>query len=261
MAENKQTYSLALTALAELQSEVDANRSAPKPALPTLDRILAQIGPLPREALFLGMAEDGLPVLLNMRDPAPGPILVIGDAGSGKTAFLKNIVRALALTHDPAEVQFGVITAHIEEWENEKSSPQRVAIFSAHETGAEELLLSLAAWAHNNKNNKQTVLLLMDDLEAVSTFDFDALQNLRWLLQHGPSRRVWPILTLNAERYGKVISWIPGFRTRVFGRIKNIQTAAALGGDSSSRLDELQAGRQFSLRENGEWLRFWSPGV
>jgi hypothetical protein len=207
------------------------------------------------------MAEDGLPVLLNMHDPSVGPILVVGDAGSGKTAFLKTIVRALAMTHESAEVQFGVLTSQAHEWESERMSPQRVAIFSMHESGAEELLLSLAAWAHQNRNSKQSVLLLIDDLEAVAAFDFDALQNLRWLLQRGPSRRVWPILTLNAERYGKVISWIPSFRTRVFGRIRNPQMAVALGGDSSSRLDQLQAGSQFSLRENVGWLRFWSPGA
>ncbi len=260
MDQKSHRYSLALDALAELKTEVKSPPSQPVPAMPTLDRVLAEIGPLPREALFLGVASDGLPVLLNMHDPVPGPILIIGDAGAGKTAFLKSIVRSLALTHESAEVQFGVITGHLDEWEGGKSSAQRVAIFSSHETGAQELLLSLASWAHNNKNNKQCVLLLIDDLEAVTAFDFDALQNLRWLLARGPSRRVWPILTMNAARYGEVISWIPTFRTRIFGRIEDARVANALGGDSSSALDQLQAGIQFSLRENGGWLKFWIPG-
>ncbi|HQV92992.1 MAG TPA: NACHT domain-containing protein [Anaerolineales bacterium] len=258
MTDQTHRYEQALDALVDLKAEANAPHPAPVPALPTCDQILAQIGPLPREALFLGMASDGLPVLLNLRDPAVGPILVTGDAGSGKTMFLKNIVRALSLTHELSEVQFGVITAHIDEWENEKTSPHRVAIFAAHEDGATELLLSLASWSRNSQNNKQSVLLLIDSLEAVAGFDFDALQNLRWLLAHGASRRVWTFVTMNAARYGTVISWIPAFRARIFGRIKDAQTASALGGDAASQLERLQAESQFSLRENGKWLRFWS---
>ena len=83
----------------------------------SLEAVLSEIGPLPRQALFLGMAEDGLPVLLNLHDPNPGPMLVIGDAGAGKTAFLQSIARSLVHTHEENDVQFGVVTAHTAEWE------------------------------------------------------------------------------------------------------------------------------------------------
>jgi hypothetical protein len=57
----------------------------------------------------------------------------------------------------------------------------------------------------------------VDDLEALAKLDFDALQSFRWLLARGPSRHVWPIVTVDAERYGQVLAWIPLFRTRIFG--------------------------------------------
>ncbi|MFT3895478.1 MAG: hypothetical protein QM730_27965 [Anaerolineales bacterium] len=133
--------------------------------------------------------------------------------------------------------------------------------FLTHKKDAQDFLLSLASWAHSNKNTRQSVLLLIDDLEVIASLDFDALQNLRWLLLRGPSRRVWPIITMNAERYGQVLSWIQNFRTRIFGRIENERVAAALGGDKASALDQLQAGIQFSLRENESWLRFWLPSL
>jgi hypothetical protein len=136
-----------------------------------------------------------------------------------------------------------------------------VGVFPAHHNDAQDLLLSLASWAHGNKTANQSVLLLVDDLESVAGLDFDALQNLRWLLLRGPARRVWPIITLNAVRYGQVISWIPNFRTRIFGRIENPRVAAALGGDPASALETLQARKQFSLRENRKWLRFWLPSL
>jgi hypothetical protein len=64
---------------------------------------------------------------------------------------------------------------------------------------------------------------------------------------------------MNAERYGQVLSWIPMFRTRIFGRIAKEHVAEALGSDPASALNQLEAGIQFSLRENGKWLKFWLP--
>jgi len=259
MPTNRQ-FSLALEALAELKlGTTSALQSKPISAAPNLGGVLAELGPLPREALFLGIASDGLPVLLNLRDALPGPMLVIGDAGSGKTAFLQSVARSVNQTDSQDDVQFGVITNQPDEWQGLENTPHRVGIFDVKHTGAQDLITSLASWAHSNKNARQSVLLLIDDLESIAKMDFEALQNFRWLLLRGPARRVWPIITMNADRYGQVISWIEIFRTRVFGRVANLQVAQALGGDKSSALDQLEAGIQFSLRENASWLRFWLP--
>jgi hypothetical protein len=56
-----------------------------------------------------------------------------------------------------------------------------------------------------------------------------------------------------------VLPWLENFRTRVFGRVTDHQIAQALGGDPKSALNQLEAGRQFALRENAGWLRFWLP--
>lgn len=252
-------FSTAIETLTELKMEDATPPSNPTPVAPTLNRVLAEIGQLPREALFLGVASDGLPVLLNLHDPVPGPILVTSDKGAGKTAFLQTVVRALIQAHKSGDVQFGVITNNPDEWEDAEKTPHRVGVFSANENSAQDFLQSLASWAHASRNTKQSILLLIDDLEAIAKLDFDTLQNFRWLLLRGPSRRVWPIVTMDADRYGQVLSWIPIFRTRVFGHIKDERVASALGGDEAAELNKLEAGVQFSLRESESWLRFWLP--
>jgi hypothetical protein len=252
--------SVALDSLNELNLQaIPSDQPQPEPDSTDLSRVLAEIGPLPREALFLGIASDGLPVLLNLHDPHPGPMLIVGEAGAGKTAFLQTIAKAVTQTHKESDVQFGVITKKTEEWEALEKTSHQVGIFDVNQTAAQDLILSLASWAHSNKNARQSVLLLIDDLESIARLEFDALQNFRWLLLRGPSRRVWPLITMNAERYGQVLAWIEIFRTRIFGRIENPRVAEALGGDRASALDQLEAGKQFSLRENGSWLRFNLP--
>ncbi len=88
------SFSLMLEAMAELQPEIEAALPKPIPAAPSLTDSLSELGPLPREALLLGLAADGLPVLLNLHDPRPGPLLVAADPGAGKTALLQMIAQA-----------------------------------------------------------------------------------------------------------------------------------------------------------------------
>ncbi len=260
MPTNRQ-FSLTLQALTELKTDTSTPPSMgkPMPAAPAMTDVLAEIGSLPTEALFLGIATDGLPVLLNLYNSHPGPILIAGDAGSGKTAFLQTIAQAVAQTHNSDDIQFGVITNYSDEWESIESTPHRIGVFPVGHRSTQEFVGSLTSWAHSNKNTHQCILLLVDDLESVASLDLETLQNFRWLLLRGPARRVWPIVTLNAPRYGQIIAWLQNFRTRIFGRVANGQVAEALSGDKASGLDQLEARLQFSLRENENWLRFWLP--
>lgn len=249
----------ALTTLAEEEQETLALRT-PKLGLPTLSSVLADTSPLPHTALFLGMAEDGLPVLLDLYDPVPGPILIVADQGSGKTSFLQMIARATEAMHDPADVQSGIVTPCADEWKSFQGSQSIVGVYSTKEESARELLQSLVTWAHYNRDNRQTILLLIDDLEAVTKLGQESEQNLRWLLLRGPSRRVWPIITLNASRARDMESWLEFFRTRLFGRIRDETTSHFVASDSNKVFNDLSES-QFTMREGKNWLNFWAPAL
>lgn len=255
-------YALMMEALAELKPEFDAmsRRTQPVPALPPISEVLTEFGPMPPEALFLGVASDGLPVLLNLHDPIPGPMLVIGDPGVGKTMLMQTIASAAGKMHQPEELQFGALTNHPEEWNGLESIPNNVGIFPLYHKSSEDFILSLASWAHGNKTSRQSVLLFLDDLDAVSNLDFDARQNLRWLLLRGPARRVWPIITLDPGRMENVLPWLDAFHTRIFGKIDDGQHVRQLEAEPAE-LDLLNVGSQFALREGDHWLRFWIPSI
>ena len=248
----------ALSALAEERESFALN--TPKVGLPTLSAVLADSSPLPATALFLGLAEDGLPVLLDLHDPVPGPILIVADESSGKTSFLQMIARSAELMHDSTDVQSGVITPRADEWRSFQGNQSVVGIYSTQESAARELLQSLVTWAHNNRDNKQTILLLIDDLEAVSKLGQEAEQNLRWLLLRGTSRRVWTIVTLNANRARNIQAWLEFFRTRLFGCVQDGDTSRFVTGGGDKTFNNLVSS-QFTMREGNKWLNFWSPAI
>jgi hypothetical protein len=256
-------YALMMEAMAELKPELDAEQARqvkPTPARPSLNEVLADYGPMPLEALFLGVAFDGLPVLLNLHDPVPGPILITADPGSGKTTLLQTVGLAAGKMHQPDDVQFGVLTNHPDEWSGMENIPNNVGVFPLYNQSAEDFILSLASWAHGNKTSQQSVLLLLDDLEAASNLDFDARQNLRWLLLRGPARRVWPIITLNPNRMENIMPWLDAFRTRVFGTMQDQKQIGQLDA-VSAELESLHSGSHFTLQEGDHWLRFWLPSI
>jgi hypothetical protein len=254
-------YALMMEALNELKSEMDTTRQTKAaPARPPLSEVLAEYGHMPHEALFLGVASDELPVLLNLHEPLPGPLLITADAGAGKTALLQTIALATGQMHQPETLQFGVLTNHPDEWSGLESIPNNVGVFPLYNQSAEDFILSLASWAHGNKTSQQSVLLLLDDLEAASNLDFDARQNLRWLLLRGPARRVWPIITLNPSRMENIMPWLDAFRTRILGTIRNQRHIEQLDA-VSAELESLPSGSHFTLREGESWLRFWIPSI
>jgi hypothetical protein len=261
MENDTERYALMMDAYTELQPEIETARQKKQiSVMPALGEVLSDFGPMPDEALFLGVASDELPVLLNLYDPLPGPLLIIGDPGAGKTKLLQTIARAAGRMHQPEKLQFGALTNHPDEWNGLEDIPNNVGVFSMHHGSSEDFILSLASWAHGNKTSKQSVLLLMDNLETVMNMELDTVQNLRWLLLRGPSRRVWPIITLSSQNIGKMEPWLGTFRTRILGNMYNPKQISKLNAEQAN-LESLTAGSEFALSEGDHWLRFWLPDL
>jgi hypothetical protein len=253
-------FLLALQAYQEIQAEL---RQEEKPGadptrnLPADNPAPSQFG-VPDGSLLLGMAEDGLPVMLDLYDPAPGPILVAGDGGSGKTAVLQSIARSTNL-QDPGDIQFGVLTPFPEEWETLEAQPNCMGIWPAYHSSARKFLEQIVSWAEVLPEGRQTVLVLLDGLDLLSTSGFQAQHDLRWLLMYGPERQVWPVVTVNPGRLAHLESWLDYFQTRILGQVKRPQTTRLLVYDPTVNLATLFPGSQFGLSQPNGWLKFWLP--
>lgn len=257
--ENNYPTPLILETLTEIAVERLAPQTPPKTALPSLASLLADANSLPHDALYLGLAEDGLPILLNLQDPTPGPILIAGDATSGKTALLKMIARGIALLHSPLEAQYCILTNHADEWADFEKSPNSVGVYPIQADAASAMLEALVEWARNNKSKESSVILFIDRLDEVIQLGGLSEQNLRWLLLRGPSRNVWPLVTLTAEQALQHQEWLAFFRTRLFGQTANPEAASLLTGVASLKINDLISGSQFAMREGTELLKFWIP--
>ena len=256
-------FSLALKVFREVEAELGKRtRETLPPPSPTIEQVMQDLGLLPDGSLLLGVATDGLPLLLNLYDPAPGPILVTGDKRSGKTAFLQTIARASDLAPDPGEIQFGVITNHPDEWTAIESLSGSMGIWPAAHSSAARYLNRLVAWGEHPGNDGRTaVLLLLDGLDTLILSESIARQDLMWLLSYGPEHRIWPVATFNSGRLPRFASWMEYFGLTIFGYINQPNLAEVLTGDAAADLNGLIPGVQFSLHNPEGWLRFWIPSI
>ena len=227
-------------------------------AYPTLEAVLAKLTPLPKDGLFLGVASDGLPVLLNLSDPRPGAMLLLGDSQSGKTDFLQGVARAASMIHPAGDLRYAVVTSRLEEWENWDSLPHCLGVWEADDASLKDLLFDLAERVQLSGTH-ETLLLLVDGFQSLANLDSETQENLRWLLANGASGRVWTLATLNADQASDLPLWVRAFGTRIYGRIADPALAERLTSMPGANLRTLLGGAQFCIREKSHWLRFWLP--
>jgi len=253
-------FLIALQAYQEIQAELHQEQQPlpVSPETPNVEVPATQPANLPSGSLLLGMAEDGPPVLLNLYDPGPGPLLVAGDGGSGKTAFLKSLAR-VSNVQDPGDIQFGVLTPFPEEWTALENLPHCLGVWPAYHPSASDFMLQLVSWAEVLPETRQVVLLIFDGFDLITRSDFPSQHVLRWLLMYGPERHIWPVITVNPARLTRIQAWLEFFNTRVIGQVKQVYNARSLVEDPQINLGELLPGNQFGLFRSGHWSKFWLP--
>jgi hypothetical protein len=228
----------------------------------SLDQVFEQSGKLPLHSLVLGVCDDGLPFLLDVTNPAPGALLICGDADVGKTGLALSILDSAARLNTPAQLELSVITAEIDRFMHLADVEHCQEIFSSQEEVTGELIGELADIAEQRRRERPedpAILLVIDDLaECLEHLDQKAFDRLYWLIRHGPRSRVWTIATLPMERARAIEPrFLSAFRTRLFGRTMDRKLAATLSDDAALQVSTLEKG-QFYIPYGGEWLRLWA---
>jgi len=252
---------LALQAYAELQPEISAvecNRAI-QPGAMTGDRSNIDHDLLPDASLLLGIADDGLPVLLNLKNPVPGPILVIGGKASGKTDFLQFLANGSELLSEPGDTQFGVITQFPEEWEGMDALSNSLGVWSAFHPSCDGFLSQLISWADVLPRSQQFVLLLIDDLDMFGSIDLKIRHKLQWLLKYGPEKHIWPVATVEPLRCDQLAFWTGYFHTQVFGQVDKVDRIEDFFHVGVFDVDKLVPGKEFAVRLLDDWLKFSLP--
>jgi hypothetical protein len=190
------------------------------PAL-NLHSILQNLGHLPRYSVFLGVCPDGTPLFIDLTNPAPGSILVIGQAKSGKTNLVKTILCSSSELNSPDMVNYFVISNDAHEMRTFAKYPHCQGIYSHFHRESEKIILGLSALAEQRRLGRErgpAIILAIEDLSALTKeyMDYNLFVHLKWLLRFGPYASIWPIVSQDESNVWMIDNQlISGFTTRL----------------------------------------------
>jgi ABC-type phosphate/phosphonate transport system ATPase subunit len=199
--------------------------------------------------------------VLELSNPAPGSILIVGNAGSGKTRLISSILASASLLNSTEQVIYHLIAQNPQEHDAVTRSIHCREVLSAEDIAAWDLIDKLAFMAEQRrKNNREdpTILLMIDDIDYLVQFmDRDIYLRLYWLIRHGPISRIWTIATLQTNFIDKQdMRFLTAFRTLIAGQttLRNIKNG--LFTERLSNLPDLTAGSEFYLPMEGVGVVF-----
>lgn len=235
-------------------------------------------GRVPQGAMVLGVCADGLPLVVDLADPSPGSILLIGEETALLQKHIKAILSSLTLLNPPEKLSVDIITPAVDQYAGEKTLPHLQNLLSPDQDAVFNLMGQLfeKVEAHQRKkhsfsgrllaglmpNHRELFhVLVIDQLDAlVEQLASESLAYLRWLLRRGPAAQVWIVATLNARAAESLDrKTLNAFGLKTSGRLRpNAPLLRALDLPLNA-VSTLRPGEQACAMMDGEVISFQIP--
>jgi len=229
---------------------------------PAFEAVLKQLVGVPRETALLGVCEDGLPVLLDLNDPAPGSLLVCADDFDLRMGVLRTLLQSAMALNSPRHVQFLVLSARPQEWQDwlpENESRHCLGVEEIREEGAARWLLKLSTWADQRRTlgkDGPSVLVMIDDLSAATRLEYEARVNFDWLVREGPAVKIWPVASAAAESLPGLGRWARLFQSAILGAALDAEVYRESFQLGEEELALFTDAERMAVRIQNQWLKF-----
>jgi hypothetical protein len=245
----------------ENAARVARHNSSPYASI-SIDALIEEIGPLTQGSVLIGACDDRLHFYMDLLDPRPGSVLITGDQTIGQTRLLQSILSSALLLNSHRYLRFAYLSNDPGQANSLARQPHCYRSVSTASPKAGQLVTQLADLAEKRIQPDQSealLILAIDGLDSLcARLEDRAYDDLAWLIQNGPSVRIWPFVTLDARRSHNIGAELIGlFGTRILGSMDAKYTKIFQGDEKVIR--QLLPGKQFCVCFDDEWLSFWVP--
>ena len=230
--------------------------------VPLLEQVLEDIDSLPAYSLLLGLCEDGLPLVVDLTDPAPGAVLISSDDHDANFNLLYSLLTAAYTVNTPDEINLHFISPYADELTHLHRQPHFKISFTPDRAECEVMIEEMVNLVHKRQGTHDIQpihILAIDGLDLLlDSLSPEARLWFNWLVEYGPQSGVWVIAAVEAPSIKKAYYHIiDGFPSRVLGQIRFPRLARYLSGLSRGSLDDLAPGAQFLVRTGGDTFKLW----
>ncbi len=243
--------------------------AAPRPTI-SLSLLLADCQDLPQQTAILGICDDGLPMLLDLKDPSPGSLLVVGDERQQQLDLLRTAVSSVVLRNSPRGVQFIVFSHLPDAWQDWVSGQgfdrYCMGVVGVDTPAAREWILRLTEWAEQRRMGERSgppVLILLDTLNFIPKLSYDLRMKFELLVKEGPQEGVWPVAAISIALANSLARQVNIFQTLIFGYSEDPTFYTRVGGVEEGMAKNFGEPGVFAVKvgaeENEDWLKFRLP--
>ncbi len=223
------------------------------------DAFLAQAITVPGTAL-LGMAADGVPLLLRVSAPDVAHVLIAGTTGSGKSQAARTMLASLMLFQRARDVQIIIVDPKASEFRLFEQAPHLLCPIVKN---VEDAIANLE-WLVEEMARRQTqlitrprIVLLIDELaDLLMQGGAEAENYLTRLVQRGRSAGLSVIACTQKPTAAVLGSLVKAnFPVRLVGKVTSAHEALVASGVAQSGAEKLAGRGDFLLIANGEKIR------
>jgi S-DNA-T family DNA segregation ATPase FtsK/SpoIIIE len=250
-------------------------REDPQPVrlLPLLRAYLKQ-GGLPFGTALLGIADDGVPLMVRLPSPQVAHLLVAGTTGSGKSALSKTIITSLALTHRPSQLGFVLIDPKGRGFGAFAGLPHLLRPVLTEPRAAQEVLQRLVQLmlqrdregrspATGGQAGDPRVVVVIDELaDLLMTTGSGTQDALTRLSQRGREAGIH-VIACTQKPASRVVGGLAkaNFPVRLVGRVTSPEEAKVATGYAGTGAEQLRGPGDFMVVAGGQVTRFQAAWV
>src|SRR5581483_10656904 len=213
-----------------------------------------------RGTTVLGMAVEGVPLLLRVSAPDVAHVLIAGTTGSGKSQAARTMLASLMLFQRPRDVQVIIIDPKASEFRALEGAPHLLCPIIKN---IEDAVANLEWLVEEMERRQQQggvrprIVLLIDELADLMLQGGSEVESyLTRLVQRGRSAGISVIACTQKPTASVLGSLVKAnFPVRLVGRVTSANEALVATGIAQSGAEKLGGRGDFLLIANGEKLR------
>jgi S-DNA-T family DNA segregation ATPase FtsK/SpoIIIE len=209
---------------------------------------------------LLGMAVDGMPLLLRVSAPDVAHVLIAGTTGSGKSEAARTMLASLTLFQRPRDVQIIIVDPKASEFRVFEQLPHLLCpiIKNVDDAIANlEWLVEEMARRQEQMITRPRIVLMIDELTDLLRQGGGGVEsNLTRLVQRGRSAGISVIACTQKPTASVLGSLVKAnFPVRLVGKVTSANEALVASGVAQSGAEKLAGRGDFLLIANGEKIR------
>ncbi|MBN1890102.1 MAG: DNA translocase FtsK [Thermoflexales bacterium] len=226
--------------------------------LPLCQRLGKDVPPF---TAVLGLADDGLPLLLHLPSPNVAHVLVAGCTGSGKTALAQTLILSLAMSHRRSQLALVLIDPKGRAFKRLAALPQLLWPVLIDPNDAADALDELVRLMESRDRARAClprIVLVVDELaDLIYVGGKSVADTLTRLTQRGREAGVH-VLACTQKPSSALLGPLmkANFPVRLVGKVTSAEDARVAAGVGGSDAHKLAGGGDFVAVAGGGIIRF-----